>query len=417
MKFSKLSQLFLVSSIGLLVATLLTACQIVTIDYVFVASSAGLGTSGDGQIDTYAVDSESGALRTGAASVSSGGVNPVSMAVTTDYANLYVANKTDSTVVHFTIGLNGVLTAKDTMTTSHSPVALAVDTAGKYLYVVSGPTPAVITAYPLSSGTIGAATSSPTPLSLAGYGSDILAPTGVAVLANTTTIPGNGIYVTLYDQSAYNPGCTPTPPATTCITSTANPGWIFGFTAGSGGALTPISGSPWKAGIKPSAVAADPTDRFVYVTDYANNQLIGYTIQDGSVLSFMINGPFSTASEPSAIVVDPRGKYIYVANALSDTVSAYAIDLPTGTPSAAVNTTGSATNSTDPEPVAIVIDPSLGRFVYTANLLGNSVSGFQLNPNAGTLTATQSTPYPTADRPAALVVVPHGNHAIQTVAP
>jgi 6-phosphogluconolactonase (cycloisomerase 2 family) len=82
-----------------------------------------------------------------------------------------------------------------------------------------------------------------------------------------------------------------------------------------------------------------------------------------------------------------------------------------------VNTTGSATNSTDPQPVGIVIDPSLGRFVYTANLLGNSVSGFQLNPNAGTLTATQSTPYPTADRPAALVVVPHGNHAIQTVAP
>jgi hypothetical protein len=38
MKFSKLSQLFLVSSIGLLVAILLTACQIVTVDYVYVAS-------------------------------------------------------------------------------------------------------------------------------------------------------------------------------------------------------------------------------------------------------------------------------------------------------------------------------------------------------------------------------------------
>ena len=73
MKFSKLSQLFLVSSIGLLVATLLTACQIVTIDYVFVANSAGSGTSSAGQINTFAVDSESGALRLGAATVSSGG--------------------------------------------------------------------------------------------------------------------------------------------------------------------------------------------------------------------------------------------------------------------------------------------------------------------------------------------------------
>ena len=64
MKFSKLSQLFLVSSLGLLVATLLTACAIITIDYVFVASSAGSGTSSNGQIETYAVDSQSGALRT-----------------------------------------------------------------------------------------------------------------------------------------------------------------------------------------------------------------------------------------------------------------------------------------------------------------------------------------------------------------
>ena len=35
MKFSKVSQLFLVSIIGLVVASLLTACQIVTIDYLF----------------------------------------------------------------------------------------------------------------------------------------------------------------------------------------------------------------------------------------------------------------------------------------------------------------------------------------------------------------------------------------------
>ena len=50
-------------------------------------------TGSDGQIETYAVDSQSGALRTGAQAVSSGGVNPVAMAVSGDYANLYVANQ------------------------------------------------------------------------------------------------------------------------------------------------------------------------------------------------------------------------------------------------------------------------------------------------------------------------------------
>jgi 6-phosphogluconolactonase (cycloisomerase 2 family) len=411
MKFSKLSQLFLVSSIGLLVATLLTACQLVTIDYVFVASSAGSGTSGDGQIDIYAVDSQSGALRTGASAVSSGGVNPVSMAVTADYANLYVVNQSDNTLVHFAIGANGALTSKDTVTTSNTPVAVAVNTAGTYLYVVSGPTPAVLTAYSLSSGAIGAVASQQT-LSLSAvssdYAGDVLAPTGITVLSNTSTVTGNGVFVSAYDRSAYNPGG--------AVSSTANPGWVFGFTIGSGGALNTVSGSPWKAGIKPSAIASDPTDRFVYATDFASNQLIGYTIQDGSVLNFMLNGPFSTASEPSALAIDPRGKYIYVANSLSSTVSAYAISLATGTPSTAVNTTGSSINSTDTQPVAIFVDPALGRFVYTANFLGDSVSGFRLDPNAGTLAATQATPYPTGNKPTALVAVPHGNHAIQTVA-
>ena len=62
MKFSKLSQLFLVSGLGLLAAVLLSACDIVTVDYVYVASSAGSGTSANGQIDIFAADSASGAF-------------------------------------------------------------------------------------------------------------------------------------------------------------------------------------------------------------------------------------------------------------------------------------------------------------------------------------------------------------------
>ena len=55
MKFNKLSQLFLVSAIGLSVAALLTSCAINTIDYVFVADSAGSGSGSAGQIQTYDV--------------------------------------------------------------------------------------------------------------------------------------------------------------------------------------------------------------------------------------------------------------------------------------------------------------------------------------------------------------------------
>jgi 6-phosphogluconolactonase (cycloisomerase 2 family) len=108
---------------------------------------------------------------------------------------------------------------------------------------------------------------------------------------------------------------------------------------------------------------------------------------------------------------------MYVSNSLDSTVTAYVIDLTTGTPSTAVNPTGSQTNSTDTQPVAIAVDPALGRYVYTANFLGNSVSGFRLDPTAGTLKQTQATPYPTGQKPTALVIVPHGNHSLQVTAP
>ncbi len=403
MKLNKLSQLFLVSSLGLIVASLLTACQLVTIDYLYLAS-AGTGSTGDGQIQTFAVDSESGALRTGPPTVSSGGINPVALAIAPNDTDLYVANAGDSTVVHFSADYNGNLTKKDSITLSVPPVSLAVNQGGNYLYVASGSTSATLTEYALSSsGAIGAVTAQQA-LVLPGYTGDPLVPTGVVSLANN-----KAVYVSVYDQAAYNPGGT--------VTSTANPGWVFGFTVGSGGTLTTTLGSPYKAGVKPTSITADPTSRFAYVTDYASNQLIGYGIQSSGLLNFLINGPFKTGAEPTSVAIDPRGLYMYVSNALDASVSAYNIDLNTGTPSAVVNPTGAATNSTDSLPVWIAVDPALGRFVYTANYGGNSISGFQLDPNAGTLKPTQATPYPADSHPTALVLAPHGNHSTQSVTP
>jgi 6-phosphogluconolactonase (cycloisomerase 2 family) len=373
----------------------------VTIDYIYLAGSATSGSNGI--IQAFAVDSQSGALRTGKPSVDSGGPNPVALAVSSDHQHLYAANQGNNSVVHFSLDSNGTMTKKDSVTLADAPVYLAVNEAGTYLFVVSGTTSATLTAYSLSSGTIGTVAAQE-PLTIPGFDTDSVVPTGVTALANN-----NAVYVTLYDRSAYNPGGT--------TTSTANPGWIFGFTVGSSGALTPTGGGPYRAGVKPSALTADPTSRFIYVTDFASNQLIGYAVQSNGILSYLINGPFRTGNEPAAITVDPRGKYIYVANSLDSSVSAYAIDLATGTPSTAVNVTGSSINTTDTQPVSVVVDPALGRYVYTANFLGNSVSGFRLDPNAGSLKQSQATPYPTGPKPTAITAVPHGNHSIQNVVP
>ena len=408
MKLSKLSQLALVSTIGLIGATFLTACQLVTIDFVYVADSAGSSVGSAGQIQTFEVDAFSGALRLGPANVPSGGTAPVSMATTSDYNNLYVANQGNNSIVHFTVGVNGNLTQAGTVTVATTPVYIAVSPANNYLYVVSyspaATTPtAVLTEYSLSSGTIGSVTATQ-PLTIPEFTSDLIIPTGVSVLSN-----GGAVYATAYDKSAYNPGG--------ATSSNANPGWLFGFSIGSSGALTATASSPYQAGVKPTALTNDPTSRFVYVTDYASNELIGYSVLGSNALEFMISGPFKTGNEPSAITIDPRGIYIYLTNSLASNISAYTISLPTGNPSGIVGATSGSNYTTDTEPVAVVVEPGLGRYVFTANYLGNSISGFKLDPNNGALTSNQATPYPTGAFPTALIAVPHGNHAVQSVTP
>jgi 6-phosphogluconolactonase len=102
---------------------------------------------------------------------------------------------------------------------------------------------------------------------------------------------------------------------------------------------------------------------------------------------------------------------------LDSSITGYNIALPTGTPSTIINSNSSLVYATDTQPVAIALDPALGRFVYTANRLGNSISGFRLSPDTGVVTSTQATPYPSGANPTALVIVPHGNHSVQSVTP
>ena len=313
MKFRKLRQLAVVSAIGLGVATLFSGCQLVTIDYLFVATSAstvsGSSTScPNGEIETYAVDSQSGAIRNGAPAVCSGGSTPSVLAVSPGYQNLYVANQDDKNIVHFSLAANGVLTNKDTVTLADPVTAMTVSPDGNSLYVLSGTTSATLSVFGLSSGAIGSAPQSQTSLTIPGNAVDLVVPTGITVLPS-----GKAIYATAYDKSSYNPGGT--------TTSSASPGWLYGFVVGSSGALTPTPGSPYNAGVKPSGVVADPLNSYLYVTDFASNQLIGYGVYSGFAVNFLLNGPYKSGGQPTALAIDPRGRFMYVSNSLDSSIN------------------------------------------------------------------------------------------------
>ena len=70
------------------------------------------------------------------------------------------------------------------------------------------------------------------------------------------------------------------------------------------------------------------------------------------------------------MAIDSTGKFAYVTNSQDANVGAYSVSNG--------NLTSIGTYATGLQPTAIGIDPSKNQFIYTANFLGNNVSGFEL---------------------------------------
>jgi 6-phosphogluconolactonase (cycloisomerase 2 family) len=388
MKFSKTGQALLAAAVSIGIGLGITSCgESNTIDYLFVTASK----NNPGQVSVYRVDQESGALtQIQDSPYSSGGRNPVAEVTSPNGSNLYVANHDDNTIVEFAIGTDGKLYPQHTYNTPGTePSALAINAAGTYLYVVDyyqpsytslQPGPGAVVVFPINTdGSLGTAVANGT-LAYFPVGNN---PASVNVTAN-----GSFVYVVNANTSV-------------------QAGTVSAFSVGSGGVLNAVAGSPFTAGVAPNASASDPTSRFFYITDSATNQLIAYTIGATGALTPLQNGPFATGTFPDAVTIDPSGTYLYVANYNSNSISAYQITQSTGAPSGLA---GAATYSTDTGPTCVLVDPAFGRFVYTSDFLGSSVTGFELNPNTGVLTGAENSPFPTAGQPTCTAAVTHGNH-------
>jgi 6-phosphogluconolactonase (cycloisomerase 2 family) len=413
MKFNKSSQLLLVSAASLLAAVLITTCSTATVDFVYVSSSKAAGTNNYGEIDVYEINGVSGYMRQILNSpYPSGGRNPVAEAVSSDYANLYVVNQDDNTIVQFLIGSDGKLYPQNTVNTPGIyPLAVAVSGANLFVVDTYEPLPACSTAAPCS-GSVGVFPLLPattganptlsgapgTPLTNTAIGADywpltlpsnpkhIITPTAVNVLKS-----GAALFVTAYDASV-----------------TPNAGYVFGFSIGSSGALTPLNGGvPFAAGVYPSAVASatETSGAYVYVTDSTKGDVLGYSFASG-VLTPLAGNPYPAGNLPAAIVADPAYPYVYVANSTDGNVVAYSISS-----SGVLARIGAYAAGI--QPVAMGIDPSTNHFLFTANFtpggVNGTVSGFELSATAGTLIDAQKSPYPSNAQPTAVAAVPHGS--------
>jgi 6-phosphogluconolactonase len=423
MKWSQLGRLAFATAASLGLGFGLTACGIYnTLDFLYVASSRG----NPGEISIYSVDSLSGAItQIPGSPTPSGGRNPVAMTASPNGQYLYVINHDDNTIVEFAIGSDGKIYPKNTyQTPGNSPDALTINAAGTFLYVVDAfqanysainPGPGALIVYPIKTdGSLGNPLTSPS----GSFYPVCNNPVSVNVLNNGSAVyvaddPGGQLPVLGNEAASSNIGAGGAsgivyPAVGNC---SANAGQINSFTVGNGGALNPVASSPFAAGVAPTSIASDPTDRFVYVADSKSNQLIGYTVQPNGVLLPMIFSVFSTGVFPDAVIVDPRGSFIYVANYSGNSISAFMINPQTGVPSLI---SGTGSYAVDAGPTNLLIEPGYGRYMYIANFLGNSISGLYINnPQTGTVNGVVNTPVPTLGQPTAVAVIPHGDHAVE----
>ena len=360
------------------------------------------GANNYGEIDVFEINSESGRMRQIPTSpFPSEGRNPVAEAVSADDQNLFVVNQDDNTIVQFIIGNDGKLYPYNTVNTPGIfPLAIAANKSNVFVVDTYQPLPLCspadpcsgsIAVYPLTAATssapigLGTPANNPAvnaqfwPLTLTGANaSHVIVPTAVNVLAS-----GAYVYVIAYDSSV-----------------TPSAGYVFGFSVGSGGVLTAVPGSPFAAGVKPSAIASDAKSAYVYVTDSVRGNVLGYSVGSAGALTALSGSPYPAGNDPTGVVVDPSYAYAYVANSTDATVTAYSM-----------SSTGVLTRinsyATGLQPVAIGIDPSTNHFLFTVNFLDNTVSDFELSTTAGTLLDAQFSPFATNAQPVAAAAIPH----------
>jgi 6-phosphogluconolactonase (cycloisomerase 2 family) len=314
----------------------------------------------------------------------------------------------------FKVNSNGTIAATGNLISDPSPVALAMDSSGKFLFVAEGvnsfpsttnppsttPCPGTTAQYGVCVYAIGSgAALTPVPGNFNFVQPNSQTPNFVALAPTPTTLPGigiNGVQNAICSDPGNNP---PTSEYLYVADSVNNVVWEFGVNTSTGVLTNPPGRSqvwPFPAGTSgavTSGVVVDPCDRFVYASNMQSNQIVGWTLcsvvtstcpnADGT-LNPVPNSPFSLtggANGPGPLLVDPFGNYLYVLDTLSNQVSPFHISSVSGslTPGSVVVT------GLQPTSIAIRADDS---WLFVANFNAATLSEYSVTPATGVLSAT-----------------------------
>jgi 6-phosphogluconolactonase (cycloisomerase 2 family) len=341
---------------------------------------------GSNTVSGYSVDSKTGTLSLIPGSPFTVGTNPASMVLDPSSKFVYVANQGSNNVSAFAVNATtGALNQVpgSPFAAGKSPHAIAVDRSGKFVYVANEGS-SNVSAYKIDTetGTLTPVSGSPFPAGDTPIAVTIDPAAGfIYVLNNNANVPS-------WSTSAYSMD-------------------------GSTGVLTPISSSNIATTLGPLAATIDPAGKFLYE--------IGYFNPHWGVSPFTINTATGSLTEdlggsgnvlPSAMAMNPTGKFLYVTDASFGYIVAFAVDATTGAitiiPGSADDNYGQWSIPAGPyamgtQPDSIQVDPS-GRFAYVANQGSNNVSAFVINGTTGALTPVPGTPFAAGVGPSSVAI-------------
>ncbi|HEX4021409.1 MAG TPA: beta-propeller fold lactonase family protein [Acidobacteriaceae bacterium] len=404
MKFWKYGRVILALIVSLGMGLSFIACGTYTVGYLYVTAN-GIATSTPGQqlnqIAGFKIDHDFGYLTaiTGSPFAANGN-KPVQEVLIPGGQLMAVVNKGSSSVSMYSIGGSGVLTFQGNYFTSgSSPVSMALDASGTYLYVADQVAPdgsgrGDITAFQINSST-----------------------GKLTLITNQNTFNTSGTQLPYFEVNCkpvqlvvaqgylftLDQGYAST--STTCINpntgATFTPDVFPYLINGSNGQLVLTQNQPLQTGAAPGALStmyAAPGGKYLYLANTKSNQILPFTIGTGGVLQTLVGGPVNnvgTAVGPDAFLTDSSVRHLYVANfgpasinAPNSTITAYTIAAANGQlqllPGATPGTPGSYPAGSGP--IWMVEDPS-NQYLYVANYNDSTITGNVIDASTGQLSA------------------------------
>ena len=393
MKWNRIGRLSLALVASAALALGMTACGGGTIGFMWVLGTTTTSTSA-GQIVGFKIDDYTGNLTLAPKSpFTSGGANPVQIVVRPGGRFVYVVNKgtgtpgaKDGNIAAFSVGGDGTLVFQESyVSQGQTPVWLAMDSSGNYLYVLDSLNPAPVGSQYYGLGDI-------TVYSVAGD-------TGrLTLVTNQSVKDPNNINLN-YFPVGLNPSMLKVSSGGCVFTLDSGDQTIFPYAAAGGGQLNLTTNSTIVTG-GTDLTSVNIGGSYVYLTEAAstvahpNGQILPYTVGTNCALNSIAGGAVNNlppAQTPVWTLTDARSnKYLYVANQSStnsstanSSISAFTITPGTGVLQPAAGGVGNP-YAVGSGPVCLVEDPT-NQYLYASNSVDGSVSGFLINQGDGSL--------------------------------